>query len=151
MSFVQCLWENLQILLEMQNTLHPLQISLQQSYMGLATSCTLLLCIFFFNSGPNSTQKVERRTIPWSGNLESSQRWELGTGQAQPHTFICQWRILPLEQYTWKLLPVFAVSKAAVFVCICMQTPCVSNMSVRLGFSHDCDGLKVLVCLSQIE
>lgn len=41
----------------------------------------------------------------------------------------------------------------AKLLCLCsaMIKLCVSNMSVRLGFSHDCGRLKVLVCLSQIE
>lgn len=42
MCFIQCLWENLQVLLEIQNTLHPLQISMQH-----ALSCSLPFFFFF--------------------------------------------------------------------------------------------------------
>lgn len=155
MCGIQCLWENLQVLLEMQNTLHPLHISLQQSYMDLTPSCSLFLRMFvgFFSRWPRFNTKWKKHSppLPLFGILENSQRQELGIGQAQPPRFVCQWRSLPLEQCTWQLLPVFVVSKAAVFVFICLQTLCVSNISVRLGFSHDCGGLKVLVCLSQVE
>lgn len=57
-------------------------------------TCVLLplaLCFFvffFFLQWPRFNKKVEGRTIPWSGNLENSQRWELGTGQAQPHVYL---------------------------------------------------------------
>lgn len=58
----------------------------------LHVSCSLLLFaslyFFFFLQWPRFNKKVEGRTIPWSGNLENSQRWELGTGQAQPHVYL---------------------------------------------------------------
>lgn len=59
MCGIQCLWENLQVLLEMQNTLHPLHISLQQSYMDLAPSCSLFLRMFvgFFSRWPRFNTK----------------------------------------------------------------------------------------------
>lgn len=65
MCGIQCLWENLQVLLEMQNTLHPLHISLQQSYMDLAPSCSLFLRMFvgFFFTVAQIQYKVERSTL----------------------------------------------------------------------------------------
>lgn len=145
MYFIQCLWENLQVPLEMQSALHPLHISLQQSYMH-----PLALCFFafFFSQWPrfNTESREKHHPIVWQlGEFTDTRAG--GIGQAQPPMFICQWRTLPLEQYPWELLPVFVVSKAAVLVFICLQTLCIPNISVRLGFSHDGGGLKVLVCL----